>query len=622
MQFEITDRAAVLFASEFYAMLAEGQPIDSAISEARLAIWADSNDVEWGTPVLFMRVADGRLFNVTHAAALPRPSPQDLPPKPEVVPEEPPKDETEKLDDEIAVEQPPLETTPPSAETPPIATTPPITVAPPVSSGDVDEPAVARGGLADTGGGTTVIGPPIDVPPPPIPAPHREEVARPKPEKEAGSKDEAGPGPIVLPRTFPRATRTRVAIGLVAAIVVLFVASRILFPPGSDTGSLAVSTDGTLQTGLVFLSGSGFAASEPVDIYLDGAPATTIDAEPNGSFEGELSVGTQRTGTVSAIGRNSHNRVNTDFKVEVASASGSPTASGDATPGASESHASTGPAPPGILFYSDVDQESGTKTVGKQIYLLDPVTGNVDRLTNNVFDDTFPTWSPDYAQIAFARGKVGKRDIYIRDVNGEEGSERALVTGATDDWFPAWSKDGLVAFARADPGAAPATATLWVIKSDGTERAARKVPGVVGRAPAWSGKGTRLAFMSDRAGTNLDVAIVQPNGDGLAFLRAGIFNERNPTWSPDDQQIVFVSDEGGNQEIYLLDVATNTVSRRLTENKDLDGNPVWSPDGKEIAFFREMSTGVYHLWKINVETGDEDDLMPNAVGQNMDPNWR
>ena len=83
-----------------------------------------------------------------------------------------------------------------------------------------------------------------------------------------------------------------------------------------------------------------------------------------------------------------------------------------------------------------------------------------------------------------------------------------------------------------------------------------------------------------------------------------------------------MSDEGGNQEIYLLDVATNTVSRRLTENKFLDGNPVWSPDGKEIAFFRAMSTGVYHLWKINLETGTEDDLMPKALGQNMDPNWR
>jgi Tol biopolymer transport system component len=412
------------------------------------------------------------------------------------------------------------------------------------------------------------------------------------------------------------------AIGVAAAIVLLLVAIRLLFPPTS-TGSLAVSTDGTLQTGLVYLSGSGFAGGEPVDIYLDGAPAKTIDAEADGSFEGELAVGTQRTGTVSAVGRDSHNRVNTDFRVEVAGGSGSPPASDGATPGASGSaDSSTEPVSPGILFYSDVDQATG-KTVGKQIYLLDPVTGIVDRLTNNVFDDTFPTWSPNYTQIAFARGDVGKRDIYIRDLHGAEGSERPLVTGATDDWFPAWSKDGLVAFARAGPGAVAATATLWVIKSDGTERAAREViAGVPGRAPAWSKDGTTLAFMSNRPLSKLDVAVVRPGATVPDYLTGGPGDERNPTWSPNGQQILFVSDEDRDQEIYLLDVATKRVLSQLTRNDVLDGNPVWSPDGKEIAFYRATSGSGYHLWKINVETGQEDDLMPDAVGQNMDPNWR
>ena len=64
MQFEITDRAAIVFARHLYDALADGLPIDAALAEARKAIWADDNDVEWATPVLFMRVADGRLFDV------------------------------------------------------------------------------------------------------------------------------------------------------------------------------------------------------------------------------------------------------------------------------------------------------------------------------------------------------------------------------------------------------------------------------------------------------------------------------------------------------------------------------------------------------------------------------
>jgi Tol biopolymer transport system component len=68
MQFEITDRAAIIFAGEFYATLAEGKSVDAALASARLAIFADNNDVEWATPVLFMRIADGQLFNVTGGA--------------------------------------------------------------------------------------------------------------------------------------------------------------------------------------------------------------------------------------------------------------------------------------------------------------------------------------------------------------------------------------------------------------------------------------------------------------------------------------------------------------------------------------------------------------------------
>jgi CHAT domain len=92
MQFEITDRAAVVFGGEFYAALADGYPVDSALAEARKAIFADQNDVEWGTPVLFMRVADGRIFDVAGASekpVLPETTPVVPPPPPPAVEPEP-----------------------------------------------------------------------------------------------------------------------------------------------------------------------------------------------------------------------------------------------------------------------------------------------------------------------------------------------------------------------------------------------------------------------------------------------------------------------------------------------------------------------------------------------------
>jgi len=64
MQFEVTDQAATTLAHGFYQALADGYPVDAALAEGRRAIFAQGNNVEWGTPVLYMRAPDGRIFDV------------------------------------------------------------------------------------------------------------------------------------------------------------------------------------------------------------------------------------------------------------------------------------------------------------------------------------------------------------------------------------------------------------------------------------------------------------------------------------------------------------------------------------------------------------------------------
>lgn len=64
MQFEITDKAAIILAREFYDALADGYPVDGALAEARKSIYTAENDIEWGTPVLYLRAVDGRLFDM------------------------------------------------------------------------------------------------------------------------------------------------------------------------------------------------------------------------------------------------------------------------------------------------------------------------------------------------------------------------------------------------------------------------------------------------------------------------------------------------------------------------------------------------------------------------------
>jgi len=72
MQFEIADDVAGTFAHEFYGALADSYPIDAAVTEARKAIFAAGFEVEWATPVLYLRAPDGRIFEVDHAVAAPK----------------------------------------------------------------------------------------------------------------------------------------------------------------------------------------------------------------------------------------------------------------------------------------------------------------------------------------------------------------------------------------------------------------------------------------------------------------------------------------------------------------------------------------------------------------------
>lgn len=65
MQYEISDKAAIVFARAFYRALADGMPVDASVADARIAVnVALNNTLEWVTPVLYLRSPDGVLFNI------------------------------------------------------------------------------------------------------------------------------------------------------------------------------------------------------------------------------------------------------------------------------------------------------------------------------------------------------------------------------------------------------------------------------------------------------------------------------------------------------------------------------------------------------------------------------
>jgi hypothetical protein len=71
MRYPISDEAAITFAHEFYAALADGYSVDGALTEARVAIATRLGNGEWGSPRLITHAKDGLLWQVSSQSSQP-----------------------------------------------------------------------------------------------------------------------------------------------------------------------------------------------------------------------------------------------------------------------------------------------------------------------------------------------------------------------------------------------------------------------------------------------------------------------------------------------------------------------------------------------------------------------
>jgi Tol biopolymer transport system component len=129
--------------------------------------------------------------------------------------------------------------------------------------------------------------------------------------------------------------------------------------------------------------------------------------------------------------------------------------------------------------------------------------------------------------------------------------------------------------------------------------------------PAFSPDGRRIAFMSQRSGTQ-EIWICDKDGSKAAQLTsfggAAIYG---PSWSPDSQNIAFtVAQKGMKDDVYVVSVNGGTP-RRMTTDPAEDKWPYWSHDGKWI-YFSSTRTGREEIWKMPSRGGEAVPITRNS----------
>jgi eukaryotic-like serine/threonine-protein kinase len=235
-------------------------------------------------------------------------------------------------------------------------------------------------------------------------------------------------------------------------------------------------------------------------------------------------------------------------------------------------------------------------------WVLPAKGGTARRLTNDLREGGWPTWTPDGHAIVFSSARAGSRTLWQVPVQG--GEPVALTSGAGEDDQPDLTPDGRhVIFTN--------TRNTWELRvhdlSSGSERRLleRRTEMLF---PRFSPDGTRIAFFG-RADFAVAIFTIGADGSDLRQLTDGRELNYLPRWGPDGRFLYFFQSQ---PTVTFRRIPALGGPSTAFRNWDwqIQNAPLFDPTGRYIAYLKQRPMGApmsvaEHLVFHEVATGRE-----------------
>jgi TolB protein len=272
----------------------------------------------------------------------------------------------------------------------------------------------------------------------------------------------------------------------------------------------------------------------------------------------------------------------------------------------------------------DVNSNSSQSIVGK-VYRGAPTDVQVRKFAHQFADEIISKLSgglPSIAstQIAFIRGNVGAKELWVMDYDGS--NQRQLTSLHTVALTPRWSPDASrIGFTCFVPNNNTVSAQICMYSFDAGKLVSFAHYRGTNNSPTWSLDGSQVMFSSSMQG-NPALYVSDSSGNRpkrVTFASNGA--DTSPAWNPKTgNSVAFVSDRAGYPQLYLMNADGTDTQKLDLPDMGYVIDPAWSPNGQLLAFSWRRPNGNYDIYVMDVSSRRIIELTRDS-GRNERPSW-